>query len=149
MTSKAIDIVIFGATGFTGELTAAHLAQCKERDQLKWAIAGRSQAKLNDVKKRLAQQFSQCKNLEIITADISDYKSLKAMTSQARVLITTVGPYLNYGEAVVKACIETDTHYVDLTGEPEFVDSMVHLYDEVAVKKKLKIGFNIILNPAV
>ncbi|MCG8317055.1 MAG: saccharopine dehydrogenase NADP-binding domain-containing protein [Pseudomonadales bacterium] len=139
MTSKAFDIVVFGATGFTGELTAAHLAQCKERDQLKWAIAGRSQAKLNDVKKRLAQQFPQCKNLEIITADISDYKSLKAMTSQARVLITTVGPYLNYGEAVVKACIETDTHYVDLTGEPEFVDSMVHLYDEVAVKKKLKI----------
>lgn len=139
MADRPYDIVVFGATGFTGELTAAHLAQCKEKDQLKWAIAGRSKAKLEGIKAKLTSQYPHCGDIGIIQADISDHRSLKAMAEQTRVLITTVGPYLNYGEAVVKACIEAGTHYVDLTGEPEFVDSMIHLYDEVARKKQLKI----------
>lgn len=139
MANTPYDIVVFGATGFTGELTAHHLANCKENNNLKWAIAGRTKSKLEGVKSRLATQFPHCTLPELIEADINDYKSLKDMASQTKVLITTVGPYLNFGENVVKACIEAGSHYVDLTGEPEFVDSMIHLYDEVAQKKKLKI----------
>lgn len=136
---KPFDIVLFGATGFTGELTARYLAGCREKDTLRWAVAGRSRSKLEGLKASLSTDFPHCKNLGIIEADISDARSLTAMAQQAKVLITTVGPYLNYGEAVVKACVEAGTHYVDLTGEPEFVDSMVHLYDEVAQKKQIKI----------
>lgn len=139
MPNRAFDIVVFGATGFTGELTAEHLAQCKEHQTLKWAIAGRSASKLEAVKQRIMSQYPNSNDIGVIEADIADYASLKAMASQAKVLITTVGPYLNYGEHVVKACVEAGTHYVDLTGEPEFVDSMVNLYDEVAAKKKIKI----------
>lgn len=137
--TRSLDIVLFGATGFTGELTARYLASCKENGHLSWAIAGRSRAKLEGLKAQLNTTFPGANLPDIIEADISDYASLKAMAAQTRVLITTVGPYLNYGEAVVKACVEAGSHYVDLTGEPEFVDAMVHLYGEVAEKKQLKI----------
>ncbi|MDX1693679.1 MAG: saccharopine dehydrogenase NADP-binding domain-containing protein [Ketobacteraceae bacterium] len=137
--NRPYDIVIFGATGFTGELTAQYLAGCGEKDRLRWALAGRSGDRLSAIKSRLVAAHPHCEDVGLIEADISDHRSLRAMAEQTRVLITTVGPYLNYGEPVVKACVEADTHYVDLTGEPEFVDSMVHLYDEVAQKKQLKI----------
>ena len=136
---RSFDIVVFGATGFTGELTARYLSACKENPDLTWAIAGRTQAKLEGLKAKLATAYPDANPPSILEADICDYASLKAMTTKTRVLITTVGPYLNYGEAVVKACVEAGTHYVDLTGEPEFVDAMVHLYDEVAEKKQIKI----------
>ena len=138
-SKRPYDIVVFGATGFTGYLTAEYLSQCEEKATLKWAIAGRSPSKLEDIKRKLTDSNAQCESLGIINADINDAKSLRAMAEQARVIITTVGPYLSYGEALVKACVEAGTHYVDLTGEPEFVDAMVHYYDEVAAKKKIKI----------
>lgn len=136
---RNFDIVLFGATGFTGELTARYLADCREKETLRWALAGRSRSKLEGLKAGICSDFPHCSSLGIIEADINDPRSLTEMAAQAKVLITTVGPYLNYGEAVVKACVEAGTHYVDLTGEPEFVDSMVHLYDEVAQKKHIKI----------
>ncbi|MCG8669465.1 MAG: saccharopine dehydrogenase NADP-binding domain-containing protein [Pseudomonadales bacterium] len=139
MADRPYDIVVFGATGFTGELTAQHLAGCNEREQLRWAIAGRSKNKLETVIANLPDTGIDKSSIGLIEADIGDFRTLKAMASQTKVLITTVGPYLNFGENVVKACVEAGTHYVDLTGEPEFVDSMIHLYGEVAEKKKLKI----------
>ena len=136
---RPYDIVLFGATGFTGELTAAYLASCDDSHRIRWAMAGRNMKKLEAVRSRLVAEHPHCENVGLIEADITNHRSLRDMAAQGRVLITTVGPYLNYGEAVVKACVEAGTHYVDLTGEPEFVDSMVHLYDEVARKKQIKI----------
>ncbi|OUS06030.1 saccharopine dehydrogenase [Gammaproteobacteria bacterium 42_54_T18] len=138
-TKRPYDIVVFGATGFTGYLTAEYLSQCKEQPALSWALAGRSPSKLEDTKRKLLDGNSKCETIGIINADINDAKSLRSMAEQAHVVITTVGPYLSYGEALVKACVEAGTHYVDLTGEPEFVDAMSHYYDEVASKKNIKI----------
>lgn len=138
-SKRQYDIVVFGATGFTGYLTAEYLSQCKEQTTMSWALAGRSPSKLEDTKRRLTESNPECTSPGIINADINDPKSLRAMAEQTKVVITTVGPYLKYGEALVKACVEAGTHYVDLTGEPEFVDAMVHYYDEVAAKKNIKI----------
>ncbi|OUS29304.1 saccharopine dehydrogenase [Gammaproteobacteria bacterium 45_16_T64] len=141
LSKRPYDIVIFGATGYTGFLTAKYLSQCNERKKLSWALAGRSPSKLEEAKRKLteANPGVGTNNIGIINADINDAKSLRSMAEQCHVIITTVGPYLHYGETLVKACIEAETHYVDLTGEPEFVDAIAHYYDEVAEKKRIKI----------
>lgn len=133
------DIVVFGATGFTGGLTADYLAKHAKAAKIKWAIAGRNPAKLENVKQRLQQLDVANKEVGTIQADINDFASLKAMAEQAKVVITTVGPYLEYGEPLVKACVEAGTHYVDLTGEPEFVEEMMVKYHDAAQQKKIKI----------
>jgi saccharopine dehydrogenase (NAD+, L-glutamate forming) len=120
---RSHDIVVFGATGFTGELTAHYLAQ-NAPDGLSWALAGRNQGKLEAVRGRLAQANPACADLPLLTADAGDQSSLDEVAQGARVIITTVGPYTLYGEPLVKACAEAGTAYVDLTGEPEFVDLM-------------------------
>lgn len=117
------DIVLFGATGFTGGLTAEYLAANAPGD-LSWALAGRNRSKLEAVRDRLATDHPRSAELELLEADISDGGSIREVAEQARVVITTVGPYLTYGEPVVAACAEAGTDYVDLTGEPEFVDRM-------------------------
>jgi short subunit dehydrogenase-like uncharacterized protein len=116
MTERAYDVVVFGATGFTGALTAEYLAGVA--GSRRWAIAGRSAEKLDAVRARLSA------DVPTIVADVGDPASLRAMAESTRVLITTVGPYIHYGEPVVAACAAAGTHYVDLTGEPEFVDLM-------------------------
>jgi short subunit dehydrogenase-like uncharacterized protein len=117
MPDREHHVVVFGATGFTGALTAQYLAEHGDAGT-KWAIAGRSADKL----KRTAE------TLEIdvphITADVSDPKSMRAMAESTKVIITTVGPYIEHGEPVVAACAAAGTAYVDLTGEPEFMDLM-------------------------
>jgi short subunit dehydrogenase-like uncharacterized protein len=120
---RDFDIVVFGATGFTGELTAAYLAD-HAPEGCRWALAGRNQAKLEDVRTRLAAVNPDCAGLPLLHADASDPASLKAVAESTKVVITTVGPYLLYGEPLVAACAEAGTDYVDLTGEPEFVDRM-------------------------
>ena len=117
------DIVIFGATGFTGELTAAYLAE-HAPEGLRWALAGRNQAKLEDVRKRLARIDAGLADLPLLHADSSDDASLRAIAESARVVVTTVGPYLLHGEPIVAACAAAGTDYLDITGEPEFVDRM-------------------------
>jgi short subunit dehydrogenase-like uncharacterized protein len=111
--SKDYDIVVFGATGFTGALTAQYLAAHAPAG-LRWAVAGRNRAKLDAL------------GLDIPTveADTGDPTSLQRLAESARVVVTTVGPYLRYGEPLVAACAQAGTDYVDLTGEPEFVDLM-------------------------
>jgi len=117
---RAYDIIVFGATGFTGTLVSQYLA-AREASSLSWAIAGRSEAKLREVRQALPGEARP----EIIIADVSDPESLRSMTGQGRVLLTTVGPYARYGEPVVAACVDTKTDYVDITGEPEFVDRVI------------------------
>ncbi len=120
---RDFDVVLFGATGFTGELVAGHLAAHAPAG-CRWALAGRNRAKLMAVRGRLAQSDPGLAELPLLHADSRDDESLRAVAGRARVLISTVGPYLLHGEPVVRACAEAGTDYVDLTGEPEFVDQM-------------------------
>ncbi|MGA4864369.1 saccharopine dehydrogenase family protein [Streptomyces lavendulocolor] len=127
-TGRAYDVVLFGATGFVGELTARYLA-AHAPDTCRWALAGRSREKLEALRDRLAAEHPRCADLPLVTADASDAGSLRELAASARVVATTVGPYVWYGEPLVAACAETGTDYVDLTGEPEFVDLMYVRHD--------------------
>ena len=129
---RKYDIVVFGATGFTGQLVAAYLAK-QTNESFKWAIAGRNRSKLGQVKANLGL------DVDMITADSADEASLLALSGQTRVVLTTVGPYVKYGEPLVKACVESSTDYVDITGEPEFVDDMIAKYDAPARQKRIRI----------
>ena len=128
MVDRDFDIVLFGATGFTGQLTADYLAR-NAPDGLRWALAGRNPAKLEAVRDRLGLP-----DLELLSADSTDADSLAAIAGRARVVISTVGPYLQYGAPLVAACANAGTDYVDLTGEPEFVDQMYLQHHETAVR---------------
>ncbi len=132
-SDRRFDIVVFGATGFTGGLTADYLAANAPTD-CRWALAGRNQDKLRAVRERLAVVNPACADLELLQADITDEASLRAVAGSARVVVTTVGPYLEYGEALVAACAAAGTDYLDLTGEPEFVDQMYLRHHEEALR---------------
>ncbi|WP_406334786.1 saccharopine dehydrogenase family protein [Streptomyces sp. NBC_00203] len=121
-TDRAYDIVLFGATGFVGELTAEYLA-AHAPEGLRWAIAGRSAEKLERLRERLSGSPG------VLRADVADPESLRELARHARVVATTVGPYITYGEELVAACADAGTDYVDLTGEPEFVDLMYVRHD--------------------
>ena len=118
---RELDLVLFGATGFTGRLTAEYLAR-NAPSGLRWGLAGRTPAKLEGVRDHIAAIDDSLGDLPLIHADVNDDVSLKDIANRARVVITTVGPYLHFGEPLVAACAEAGTDYVDLTGEPEFVD---------------------------
>ena len=126
------DIVVLGATGFTGRLTAEYLARNAPAD-CRWALAGRNTEKLEQVRAGLAEIDPALAELPLLTADVTDAESLRAVAESARVVITTVGPYLQHGEPLVAACAAAGTDYVDLTGEPEFVDRMYLDHHETAV----------------
>ena len=115
------DIVLFGATGFTGRLTAEYLAR-HAPSGCRWSLAGRNRRVLADVRDRLAEIDSDCGDLALLHADVTDLRSVRAVAERARVVITTVGPYLRHGGPLVAACADAGTDYVDLTGEPEFID---------------------------
>lgn len=133
MAKRPYDIVLFGATGYTGGLTAEYLARHAPADA-RWALAGRSMAKLEAVRERLQAIDAKFANLPLLHADTAEPSSLKAVAESTRVVITTVGPYILHGEPLVAACAAAGTDYVDLTGEPEFVDLMWLRYNEQAQK---------------
>ncbi|GJF33339.1 saccharopine dehydrogenase [Kitasatospora sp. NE20-6] len=129
---RPYDLVLFGATGFTGGLTAGYLARAAP-EGCRWALAGRDEKRLAAVRARLAAVDPRCADLPLLVADAADRASLRAVAASARVVVSTVGPYLWHGEPLVAACAETGTDYVDLTGEPEFVDRMYLRHHERAV----------------
>ena len=131
MADAGHDVVVFGATGFTGGLTAEYLA-AHAPPSTRWALAGRSANKLEQVRGRLAEINPACAELELLRADATDPESLRRIAESTKVVITTVGPYIRYGEPLVAACAAAGTDYVDLTGEPEFVDLMWLRYHEQA-----------------
>ncbi|WP_107764930.1 saccharopine dehydrogenase family protein [Nocardioides terrigena] len=135
---RDFDIVLFGATGFTGRLTAEYLAR-HAPDGLRWALAGRNRDKLEEVRHHLATISGSADDLELLHADVTDPTSLVQVAERARVVITTVGPYLAYGEPLVAACADAGTDYVDLTGEPEFVDRMYLRHHRAAVASGARI----------
>ncbi|NUR57412.1 MAG: saccharopine dehydrogenase [Catenulispora sp.] len=120
---KLYDLVLFGATGFTGSLVADYLAEHAPATT-RWALAGRSETKLRTVRDKLTAQHPHLKDLPLITVDAADRAALRDLAGSTRVVITTVGPYLTHGEPLVAACADAGCDYVDLTGEPEFVDAM-------------------------
>ncbi len=138
MSEREYDVVLFGATGFTGQLTAEYLARAAGPGT-RGALAGRNMAKLEQVRERLASINLACADLPLLQADVNDPASIRAVAESTKVVITTVGPYIHYGEPLVKACAEAGTDYVDLTGEPEFVDEMWLRYHERAVASGARI----------
>ncbi|MEU8333368.1 saccharopine dehydrogenase NADP-binding domain-containing protein [Micromonospora sp. NPDC048839] len=120
---RTYDVVLFGATGFTGGLTADYLARHAPTG-LRWALAGRNPDRLGAVRDRLAVVDPKLADLPLLTADVTDADSLRAVAESARVVASTVGPYVHHGEPLVAACAAAGTDYLDITGESEFVDLM-------------------------
>ena len=118
---RDLDLVLFGATGFTGRLTALYLAEHAPAG-LRWALAGRNPAKLEAVRREVAAVDPRHADLELLHADSTDPASLAAVAERTKVVATTVGPYQQVGYPLVGACADAGTDYVDITGEPEFVD---------------------------
>ena len=133
-TERPYDFVIYGATGFTGELVAHNLSDRMRTRS--WAVAGRNQTKLQDMVKRLPKDLSVP---DIILADAKEPESLRSMCEKTKVVITTVGPYALYGEPLLEACITAGTHYCDITGEPAFVSKSIEIYHERAKERGIRI----------
>lgn len=132
MAERDYDIVLFGATGFTGGLTAEYLARHAPAS-LRWALAGRNRGKLESVRERLAGIDPRLEVMDLVVVDATDAAGLSDVAARTRVVISTIGPYLQHGEPLVAACAESGTDYVDLTGEPEFVDRMWLAHHRTAV----------------
>jgi short subunit dehydrogenase-like uncharacterized protein len=129
------DIVLYGATGFVGQLVAEYLARHPEKRRFSWAIAGRNPDKLSALRSRLVDAAP-----EIVVANTSDRPAIEAMVSKARVVLTTAGPYSEYGgEAVVEACAKQGRHYADLSGEYWFQRAMIDRFHEEAQRTGAKI----------
>ena len=107
------DIVVLGATGFTGRLISRYLASHPQRGRFTWAIAARSKTKLDN----LAKELSLPLDVENFQCDVNDEIDVQRVVKTARVVINTVGPYYSYGTSVVRACVRNAVHYVDLSGE--------------------------------
>ncbi|CAM4147142.1 Saccharopine dehydrogenase NADP binding domain-containing protein [Novosphingobium lubricantis] len=135
---RPYDIVVYGATGFTGRLVAEYLARHYGQEGPRWAMAGRSAAKLAEVR----DLISAPRNTPLIVADAGDPASLAAMAGQARVVVTTVGPYQLYGEPVLAACIAAGTDYADLCGEPVWMRQMIDTYGDAAVRSGSRVCFS-------
>jgi short subunit dehydrogenase-like uncharacterized protein len=120
---RKYDLALFGATGFTGGLTAEYLA-ANAPEGLGWALVGRNRDKLEAARARLSSASPGAPVPDLLEADAADRAALAEVAESARVVITTVGPYALYGEPIVAACAAAGTDYVDLAGEPEFVDRM-------------------------
>ncbi|WP_426499092.1 saccharopine dehydrogenase family protein [Streptomyces sp. D54] len=119
--TRPLDVVLFGATGFVGTLTAEYLAAHAPAG-LRWALAGRSRAKLEGLRERLTAIAPGCAELPLLETDADDAEALAELAASTRVVATTVGPYIRYGEKLIAACAEAGTDYADLTGEAEFID---------------------------
>ncbi|MCM0611991.1 saccharopine dehydrogenase NADP-binding domain-containing protein [Marinobacter sediminum] len=124
------DLVVFGATSFVGQILTRYLLDTYGVGKsVNWAIAGRSEGKLNTLKNGLGKDGAA---LPVILADAADESSLKSMCEQTRVIISTVGPYALYGEPLVQACVRAGTDYCDLTGEVQWIRKMVDRYEDEA-----------------
>jgi short subunit dehydrogenase-like uncharacterized protein len=139
MTAERLyDVVVYGATGFTGGLVAEYLAR-HVGDRVRWAIAGRNPERLAEVKEYLVALDPACADVGVVEADSRDWASLVIMASKARVVLTTVGPYVKDGDHLVRACVASGADYVDITGEPEFVNRVIAEYDQPAREKGVRV----------
>lgn len=133
VTDREFDVVVWGASGFTGALVAEYLFGRYGIDrELRWAIAGRNLGKLEKVRAGLGASPADAATLPILLADSNDPASLAAMAERTRVVCTTVGPYALYGTNLVAACVDSGTHYCDLTGEVHWMRRIIDSYHEAA-----------------
>ncbi|MFN3585373.1 saccharopine dehydrogenase family protein [Phenylobacterium sp.] len=133
------DLIVYGATGYTGRLVAEHLAQrYGVGGEVKWAMAGRSAAKLAEVRDEIGAP----KDTPLVVADASDPASLRDMVRRTKAVITTVGPYQLYGSDLVAACAEAGTDYLDLCGEPNWMRRMIDAHEATAKKSGARILFS-------
>lgn len=134
MASSRLDVVIFGATGFTGKHTVYEGVKILEN--LTWGIAGRNKEKLEAVLKEMGEKAKKdLSNIPIIIADVTNEESLKGMAERAKIIVNCCGPYRLYGEPVVKACINAGTNHVDVSGEPYYMELMNLNYNDLAREK--------------
>jgi short subunit dehydrogenase-like uncharacterized protein len=136
---REFDIVIYGASGFTGRLVAEYMFQRYGADgEIRWAMAGRSRQKLEDVRAEMGIPDS----LPLVVADGSDVQSLRSMVRRSPVIVTTVGPYALYGSGLVAACADAGTDYVDLCGEPAWMHEMIKKHAQQARDSGARIVFS-------
>lgn len=134
MANNRLDVVIFGASGFTGKYTV--LEGVKLLESLTWGVAGRDEEKLKRTLKEIGDKAGKdLSAIPIIVADVRDEHSLQQMAEQAKIIVNCCGPYRFYGEPVVKACINAGTHHVDVSGEPQFMERMQLEYNDLAREK--------------
>lgn len=135
-TNKEFDLLIFGATSFVGKILCEYLVNEHTEPNLTWAMAGRSESKLRELKVSLG---SKAEDIPTFLADSTDDKSLRQLCEKTSVIISTVGPYALYGEALVKCCAQTGTDYCDLTGEAHWIRKMITRYEGAAVSSGARI----------
>lgn len=138
-TERPFDVVVFGATGFTGRLVAEYLARSHARGGLRWAIAGRSRERLEAIRRELVRIEPACEAVGVVEARAEDLGSLERMAASARAVLTTVGPFARYGEPLVEACVRAGTHYADITGEPAFVDRVIERWGGPARDERVRL----------
>jgi len=152
VTDRKFDVVLWGATGFTGKLVAAYLLErYGAGGELHWALAGRNREKLEAVRAEIGRDTgADAATLPLIVADAADDASLTSMVDAARVICTTVGPYARYGSRLVAACARRGTHYCDLTGEVQWMRRMIDAHADEAKTSGARIvhtcGFDSILS---
>ncbi|XP_068616592.1 saccharopine dehydrogenase-like oxidoreductase [Brachionichthys hirsutus] len=140
-SSRPYHLVIFGASGFTGQFVVEEVARTASEGpdgSLKWAVAGRSKQKLEKVLEQAAEVLGKPElrsEVDVIVADVGEPDSLAAMCKQAVIILNCVGPYRFYGEPVVKACVENGAHHIDISGEPQFLEGMQLTYNSQAAEK--------------
>jgi short subunit dehydrogenase-like uncharacterized protein len=138
-TAREFDVIVYGATGYTGKLVAEYMNQRYGADgEVSWAIAGRSADKL----KRVRDELALAGGIASVEADASDPDSVSAMAGRARVILTTVGPYQLYGSELVAACAAAGTDYVDLCGEPTWMKAMIEQHADAAAASGARIVFS-------
>lgn len=137
-TPRPYDLVVFGATGFTGRLVARHLASAAP-DTVRWAIAGRNRGKLLALKAELIACAPRFESVDIVVADIADAPTLRRLAQGTRAVLNTAGPFNRHGEPVVRACVESGTDYLDLSGEAAFVDRIERAYAETARRNGVRL----------
>ena len=139
MSEREFDVVVFGASGYTGKLVAEYIqSEYGENGSVKWAIAGRNREKLEGIREELGLSA----DLSILEVDSNDQGSLNAMTSSTKCVLTTVGPYQLYGSNLVQSCAKNGTDYVDLTGEPGWMYEMINAHKETAQASGARIVFS-------
>ena len=137
MSTPSLNLVAFGATSFVGRILCRYLlGEFGAQGEMKWAAAGRSKAKLEELRSSLGAKAG---TLPLVVADAADEASLRKLCASTRVVVSTVGPYALYGEPLVKACAESGTDYCDLSGEVQWIRRMVQGYEAMARKSGARI----------
>ncbi|XP_061393622.1 saccharopine dehydrogenase-like oxidoreductase [Musca vetustissima] len=131
MSGEKLDAIIFGATGFTGQIVVEDAIEIFK--DLKWGIAGRNEKKLKELLEKIGKRTNtDLSQIPVVVADVGDEKSIENMAKNCKIVLNCCGPYHLYGEIVVKACVEAGTHHVDLSGEPQYISAMQLKYHELA-----------------